>query len=278
MICMPNHRVMLSYRLNLLAALLICTWATVTHAEIETGAMFVDCPECPEMIVIPAGSFIMGSNTGEKDERPAHRVTISKPFAMSRTEITQVQWRAVMQDQWQTISGKNPSFFSSCGDNCPVEQISWNDAQIFIQKINAITRKQYRLPSEAEWEYACRANTKQQFCGSDDINSVAWHNASVDELGNNIQGTAPVAGKQANNFGLYDMSGNVWEWVEDSYHDNFINSPTNGDAWQSDGKRRVLRGGSWFNGSALIKATRRFKEMPTSRSKFYGLRLVRVLP
>jgi len=120
---------------------------------------FRDCPDCPEMVIIPAGSFDMGSNNGEVNEKPVHRVTIAKPFAMGMTEVTQGQWKAVM--------GNNPSSFSNCGDTCPVEQVSWNDVQGFLQKLNAKTGKQYRLPSEAEWEYACRAEGKQEYCGSD---------------------------------------------------------------------------------------------------------------
>jgi formylglycine-generating enzyme required for sulfatase activity len=259
--------------------LFLFTGVAFTHAEaeMEPGYLFHDCPECPDMVVIPAGSIDMGSAVS-KDEKPVHRVTISKAFAMSRTEVTQIQWRAVMQDQWRTIHGKDPSYFSSCGDNCPVEQISWNDVQIFIQKLNAITRKQYRLPSEAEWEYACRAGETHPYCGSDNVDLVAWYGASAETEGNSDQATKPVATKLANAFGLFDMSGNVWEWVEDSYHDNYKGAPTDGDAWQKDGKTRVLRGGSWFNSSPLVRATKRFKEAPTFRSKFAGFRLVRVLP
>jgi formylglycine-generating enzyme required for sulfatase activity len=220
----------------------------------------------------------MGSNTGEREERPAHRVTITKAFAIGQTEITQVQWRAVMQDQWRTIGGKDPSYFKSCGDDCPVEQVSWNDAQIFIQKLNAKTRKQYRLPTEAEWEYACRAGSQFNSCGGGTLSDIAWHSESLDSTGKPIQGTMPVAGKHANAFGLYDMNGNVWEWVADSYHDNYLNSPKDGDVWQSDGKRRVLRGGSWFNSAQSMSASKRFKEAPVAKSKFYGLRVVRVLP
>ncbi len=260
--------------------LLLSAWVSVAHAETEmaVGEVFRDCPECPEMVVIPAGSFNMGSNNGDRDEQPVHRVTIEKPFAIGKTEVTQIQWRAVMQDQWRTIRGKDPSYFTSCGDDCPVEQVSWNDVQIFIQKLNAKTRKQYRLPSEAEWEYACRAGGQHQYCGSDDADSVAWYGASADTQGNSDKSPRPVAAKQANAFGIYDMSGNVREWVGDSYHDNYKGAPTDGDAWQKDGKMRVLRGGSWFNSSQLVRAAKRFKDVPTFRSKFDGFRLVRALP
>lgn len=265
--------------LTITLCLLLCTAFTSAYAEeqLQTQQVILDCPDCPEMVVIPAGSFVMGSNSGDSDERPMHRVTIAKSFAMSKTEVTQVQWRAVMQDQWRTIGGKDPSFFVGCGNDCPVEQVSWNDIKIFIQKLNAKTRKQYRLPTEAEWEYACRAGGQHQYCGGEDIDSLAIYGASL-STDENLNKTHRVASKQPNAFGLYDMSGNVWEWVEDSYHDNYAGAPSDGDAWQSDGKRRVIRGGSWFNAPKMLTASKRFKEIPVFRSKFTGFRLVRILP
>ncbi len=245
---------------------------------VEVGEVFRDCPDCPEMVVIPPGSFEMGSRQGEMNERPVHRVTIKNAFAIGKTEVTQGEWRAVMHEQWRTIMGKDPSFFSSCGDNCPVEQVSWDDIQIFLQRLSAQTRKQYRLPSEAEWEYACRAGGKHEYCGRDDAASVAWFGACAGEEGECGNSTAPVATKQPNAFGLYDMSGNVWEWVADSYHENYKGAPTDGSAWQKDGKLRLLRGGSWFNAPRSVRAAKRYKEVPTFRSKFDGFRVVRVLP
>jgi formylglycine-generating enzyme required for sulfatase activity len=225
---------------------------------------FRDCPECPEMVIIPAGSFDMGSNDGEVNEKPVHHVTIAKPFAMGKTEVTQGQWKAVM--------GNNPSSFGNCGDTCPVEQVSWNDVQRFLQKLNARTGKQYRLPSEAEWEYACRAEGKQEYCGSDYINSIAWYS------NNGGLTTHPVASKQANAWGLYDMSGNVGEWVEDIYHDNYSGAPADGSAWLGDGAKRVLRGGSWNYGPQGGRAAYRGWFEPSFRSNRYGFRLAETLP
>jgi formylglycine-generating enzyme required for sulfatase activity len=228
----------------------------------KTGRVFKDCPDCPDMVVVPAGSFDMGSSSG--DESPAHRVTIGKPFAMGKTEVTQGQWKAIM--------GNNPSKFQNCRDTCPVEQVSWNDAKDFIQKLNAKTGKQYRLPSEAEWEYACRAGGKQEYCGSDNVDSVAWHDTNS---GSTIH---PAAQKQANAWGLYDMSGNVWEWVEDSNHADYNGAPVDGTAWQGDGAQRVLRGGSWLNEPQIARAALRLSFEPTARYDHVGFRLARTLP
>ncbi len=232
--------------------------------QAPVGSIIRDCPECPEMVVIPEGSFDMGSNV-KNNEQPVHRVTIGKPFAMGKTEITQGQWKAVM--------GNTPSHFPVCGSKCPVEQVSWNDAHDFIDKLNAMTGKQYRLPSEAEWEYACHAGGRQKFCGSDDKGSVAWYYTFADG-----DTTHPVATKQANAFGLYDMSGNVWEWVEDNYHDNYDAAPVDGSVWLGDIPLRVLRGGSWNDKARSARATSRIMSAASNRIKNCGFRIVRALP
>jgi len=232
------------------------------------GKSFRDCPECPEMVVIPAGSFDMGVNDGEPNEKPVHRVTIARNFALGRTEITQGQWKAIM--------GDNPSKFVSCGDNCPVEMVSWDDAQEFIRKLNEKTGKQYRLPSEAEWEYACHAGGKHSYCGSDDMNSIGWYGALEKPGGNSGNTTNPVATKQPNAFGLYDMSGNVWEWVQDSYHKSYEGAPADGSAWEGEeGSLRVPRGGSW---GYLQRAAKRSGSQTKYRLSTIGLRVARSLP
>jgi len=229
----------------------------------QEGKGFKDCDECPEMAVIPAGSFQMGSSRFD-NEKPVHSVTISRPFALSRTEVTQGQWRAIM--------GSNPSRFKNCGDDCPVENVSWHEAKEFIRKLNDKTGKSYRLPTEAEWEYACRAGGNQEYCGSDDIDAVAWHK---DNSGSE---THAVAGRQANAFGLYDMIGNVSEWAEDCWNDA-NNAPTDGSAWTSgECVRRVVRGGSLFFSSQQIRSTRRYSFVATDQNFNNGLRPVRVLP
>ena len=243
----------------------IYQWESV--AEPEAGKTFKDCPDCPEMVEIPAGSFDMGSDNGEPDEKPVHHVTIARPFAIGKTEVTQEQWHAVM--------GDNPSNFTGCGDTCPVEQVSWNDAQAYIQKLNARTGKQYRLPTEAEWEYACRAGNRQEYCGSDNADSVAWDSFNSGSFFFNTP--HPAATKKANAFGLYDMSGNVWEWVEDNYHDNYNGAPVDGSAWMN-GSMHVLRGGSWGYDRKFGRAAARSKFGPTYRYYSYGFRLARTLP
>ncbi len=243
----------------------IYQWESV--AEAEPGKVFKDCPDCPEMVEIPAGSFAMGSNTGEPDEKPLHSVTIAQPFAIGKTEVTQQQWHAVM--------GNDPSNFAGCGDSCPVEQVSWDDTQAFIKKLNAKTGKQYRLPTEAEWEYACRAGSQQEYCGSDNADNVSWNSFNSGSFLFNTP--HPAATKQANAFGLYDMSGNVWEWVEDNYHDSYNGAPADGSAWLG-GSMHVLRGGSWGYDQKFSRAAARSKFGANFRYYSYGFRLVRTLP
>lgn len=222
------------------------------------------------MVVIPPGSFEMGSTNGRADEKPMRRVSIGQAFALGKTEVTQGQWKAVM--------GNNPSKFSDCGDTCPVERVSWDDARAFIQKLNAKTGKQYRLPSEAEWEYACRAGERHEYCGSNEISSVAWYGAYSNPVGNSAKTTNQVATKQANAFGLYDMSGNVREWIEDSYHDTYNGVPTDGSVWSGDGAKRVLRGGSWDSFPRATRAVNRGWDEPAFRIDINGFRLARTLP
>lgn len=244
----------------------IYQWESVV--EPVAGKSFKDCPECPEMVEIPAGSFEMGSNNGEANEKPVHHVTIAKTFALGKTEVTQQQWFALMRSE--------PSYFTGCGDTCPVEQVNWDDAQAFIKKLNAKTGKNYRLPGEAEWEYACRAGGQQEYCGSDTADSVAWNN--LNSGGFMFNTPHPVASKQANAFGLFDMSGNVWEWVEDNYHDNYRGAPIDGSAWVDGSSNHLLRGGSWGSDAKYGKASYRSRLGSSYRHYGYGFRVARTLP
>lgn len=213
-------------------------------------------------VKIPPGSFQMGSNE-YGDEKPIHTVNI-KTFYMMTTEVTQAQWQAVM--------GNNPSYFK--GDNLPVECVSWNDVQEFLRKLNQKDPgKNYRLPSEAEWEYACRAGTTTKFYSGNndsDLDGIAWYS------GNSHDKTHPAGQKCPNVWGLYDISGNVWEWCQDWYHDSYKGAPTDGSAWESPrGSYRVLRGGSWYNFPNFCRSASRSYNSPDRRSYGMGFRLVR---
>jgi formylglycine-generating enzyme required for sulfatase activity len=215
-----------------------------------------------EFAYVPAGSFQMGSGNGDPNEQPVHQVTFARGFYMGRYEVTQAQWQKVM--------GNNPSKFSDCGENCPVEQVSWDDAQDFIKKLNAANDGyQYRLPSEAEWEYACRAGTTGDYAG--DLNSMAWYTTNADYK------THPVGQKQANAWGLYDMHGNVSEWVMDYQHNNYNGAPTDGSAWSKDiSDDRMERGGSWTFDAKRLRSAQRSEAPHDYRWKDVGFRLVAV--
>ena len=234
------------------------------------GGVIKDCDDCPEMVLIPAGSFKMGNNDGDRDEKPVHRVNIDYEFYMGKTEVTQSQWRAVM--------GKNPSHFK--GDNRPVEEVSWYDIQGFLRKLNkklGLSGKYaYRLPSEAEWEYAARAGTTTKYSFGDSKNQLgnyAWYR------GNSGRRTHEVGQKRPNPFGLYDMHGNVWEWVADCYNNSYDNAPHDGRANTTGScKRHVLRGGSWGKYPYILRSANRVWYDPDVRSGNNGFRLTRTAP
>ncbi|MFK7950562.1 MAG: SUMF1/EgtB/PvdO family nonheme iron enzyme [Saprospiraceae bacterium] len=215
-----------------------------------------------QMVKIPSGSFQMGSNDYDS-EKPVHTVNISS-FYMSKYEVTQKQWRAIM--------GQDPPElrFKGC-DECPVENVSWNDIQEFIKKLNTKTGKKYRLPTESEWEYAARGGQSYKYAGSDNIGSVAWYDDNSDGK------THSVGKKTPNGYGLYDMSGNVWEWCQDVWNDNYNGAPTNGSAWMSGGNnsRRVLRGGSWLSIDYDSRVAFRYGNLPSARYYSVGFRLAR---
>ena len=209
----------------------------------------------PGMVFVAGGTFQMGSNS-ESDEKPIHTVTISG-FFMDKTEVTQAEYRKVM--------GKTPSSFSGC-DDCPVEKVSWHDANAYAKKVGK------RLPTEAEWEYAARGGNKSKgyaYSGSNDLDAVAWYN------NNSGSKTHPVAQKQPNELGLYDMSGNVWEWCSDWYDEGYYSgSPQTDPQGSNSGKSRVLRGGSWFSNDLICRVANRGRLNPDHRNSYYGFRLV----
>ena len=222
-----------------------------------------------QMVRVPGGTFTMGCTREQTDcydaEKPVHSVRVGS-FEISRYEVTQEVWAAVM--------GENPSRFTNC-PQCPVEQVSWDDVQEFLQKLNTRGGR-YRLPSEAEWEYAARGGPQSrgyEYVGSDNPDAVAWYE---DNSGKRIH---PVGKKQANELGLYDLSGNVTEWVQDCWNENYRGAPSNGQAWeQGDCSLRVLRGGSWDFGPSFLRPARRFWFTAVNRYVSIGFRIARSLP
>ena len=228
-----------------------------------------------EFVKIPAGSFQMGCSQGDsecgEDEKPQHKVTISKSFYMGKFEVTQGQWKKVMGEGFLGIGENNPSTFKSCGDDCPVENISWNDVQEFIQKLNEKEgSNKYRLPTEAEWEYSARAGGKTKFYWGDTVNDeYLWY------YNNSGNATHPVGKKKPNAWGLYDMTGNVWEWVEDWYGSDFYKNASGNDPKSpNSGESRVLRGGSWYNNTRYSRLSYRGYNYPDYRDYTYGFRLL----
>ena len=215
------------------------------------------------MIYVEGGTFQMGATSEQGgdaygDEKPAHNVTVND-FCMGETEVTQALWKAVMES--------NPSRFE--GDDRPVETVSWNDCQEFISKLNSLTGKTFRLPTEAEWEYAARGGNKNRgykYAGSNTIGVVAWY---TDNSGSS---THPVKGKSPNELGLYDMSGNVWEWCQDWKGDYSSSAQTN-PAGPSSGSDRVLRGGGCLDGAGSCRVASRFFNSPDYLYISYGFRL-----
>ena len=217
-----------------------------------------------EMVKVEAGSFDMGATpemqNPDEDEKPVHRVTLTNNYYIGKYEVTQALWQAVM--------GSNPSHFK--GDDLPVEQVSWNDCQDFISKLNAMTGKRFRLPTESEWEYAARGGNKSrgyQYSGSYNIDDVAWYS---DNSGSK---THAVGTKEPNELGIYDMTGNVWEWCQDWYG-SYSGSPQTNPTGAVSGSFRVGRGGSWIYSASECRSSYRNYGTPGDRYGFLGLRLV----
>jgi formylglycine-generating enzyme required for sulfatase activity len=285
------------------------------------GTVFRDGEDCPEMVVIPAGEFTMGSPESEEgrsaDEGPQHKVRIARPFALGRYELTVAEFSrfvaatgykteaernpgegiAAWDDQkneWAWSQGKSwrdPGFVQ--GDNHPVVGVSWNDAIAHIKWLSEKTRKAYRLASEAEWEYAARAGTTTaRFWGEDPNQASRYANVAdrqlkakfpnwpwpVHDCDDGFAESAPVGSFEPNAFGLHDMIGNVWEWVQDCWNDSYKGAPADGRAWESgDCGRRVLRGGSWGGRPEDARAADRGRGGPGDRSLILGFRVARTL-
>jgi formylglycine-generating enzyme required for sulfatase activity len=218
-------------------------------------------------VLMPAGTFMMGSGIEaevDEDEQPQHQVTFSHPFYLQTTPVTQGQWHQVMDE--------NPSFFRECGEDCPVENVSWDEVQEFIEKLNRMEgTDQYRLPTEAEWEYACRAGSTGSFCFGDkeaELGIYAWYE-------DNSQGSPyPVGRLKPNAWGLYDMHGNVYEWCQDWYG-KYPTGPVTDPNGPFSGEYRVLRGGAWNGDADDLRSAYRLRFSPGYRYGHVGFRVAR---
>jgi formylglycine-generating enzyme required for sulfatase activity len=231
-------------------------------SETLTGNDFKSFLPRAKFVLIPAGTFTMGSPEGESgrgDGETQRQVKISRPFYLQTTEVTQGQWKKVM--------GRNPSFFKQCGDDCPVENVTWNDVQKFISMLNSIDgTDKYRLPTAAEWEYAARAGSQSDRYG--EIDDIAWYDA------NSGNKTHPVGQKLPNAWGFYDMLGNVGEWVHNWSGSSTVGSVTD-PIGPSSGVSRVRLGGSWFSRAKDCRMANRLKRDPGYGDLSLGFRLAR---
>jgi formylglycine-generating enzyme required for sulfatase activity len=246
--------------------------AALPAARISAG-LIKDCKYCPEMVKIPAGSFVMGSDSGDWTEKPALRVTIAKPFALGKYELTAGEWQACVD-----AGACQPlTHMQDATANSPVYNVSWNEVQGYLKWLRQVTGQPYRLPSEAEWEYAARAGTKTRYWWGD---SIGTGNADCDGCGGQWTNKAPtkVGSYAPNPFGLYDMSGGVMEWVADCWNPDHHGAPTDGSA-RTDGdcSQRVLRGGSWRHDPSYSTVTSRLSYDASVRYYTNGVRIARDL-
>jgi formylglycine-generating enzyme required for sulfatase activity len=309
--------------LTLLAGPAAVLAATVS---LQPGAVFRDCPDCPALVVIPAGVFIMGSTPQETTaaavrediaprEWPARRISIDKPFAIGRYEITRDQYESFVQatgraggdacitwnsatGRWENVVGaswQRPGF-AQTGDH-PVGCLDLADAQAYVTWLSERTGERYRIPTEAEWEYVARAGTTTmqtwgdsfgevcRYANASDLSRAEAHGGLATEptrffsCRDGFVYTAPVGSFPPNPFGLYDVIGNIWEWVQDCYFATYEGAPGDSSAWLVDGcERRVVRGGGWYSRVWFVRPAGRSREEPEYRSMTLGLRVLRELP
>ena len=252
-------------------AAVVILWITPAPAQ-EAGERFRDCPECPEMAVLPEGSFIMGSpawGAGHREhETPARRIRIDRRLAIGVYEVTFAEWDACVED-------------GGCGEykpgtpwgrgRLPAAYLSWFDAKSYVEWLSRRTGRDYRLPTEAEWEYAARAGTAGPYHTGDRL--------APDRANYGGSGPVPVGSYPPNAFGLHDMHGNVWEWVEDCWNPSHAGAPADGSARRAgDCNWRVLRGGSWLNGPESLRSATRFRTSSEERAYYInGFRVARTL-
>jgi len=247
----------------------------------QTGETFKDCRECPEMVVVPAGDFTMGSPESEegrtKFEGPQHRVTFSEPFAVGRFAVTFDEWDACVAAGG--CNGYKPDDSNWGRGKRPVVNVSWDDAQAYVSWLRAKTGRDYHLLSEAQREYVTRAGTTTPFWwgASVSINQANYHSGAGSEGQYQYQ-TAPVDSFRPNPWGLFQVHGNVWEWIEDCWNPSYEGAPSDGSAWNSGNCRsRVARGGSWENAPNFLRSALRNYYIAANRSNRFGFRIARTL-
>jgi formylglycine-generating enzyme required for sulfatase activity len=232
-----------------------------------------DCDACPLMVALYPGPFTMGSNGSDPSERPAHKVALRTPFAIGRYEVTVGQWAQCVK---ASVCPSVPSA-ANAGDNLPMRDVSWDEAQLYLKWLSTVSRKPYRLPTEAEWEYAARGGTTSRYWWGEQMKGG---NSSCEGCGQPWKAEAPppVGSFAANQFGLQDMNGSVWEWVQDCWHSSYKGAPLDGSAW-ADGncQSRVIRGGSWREDGSYMLSTTRFKYDASVRQSQNGFRVARSL-
>ena len=250
-------------------------WQPVARRE---DTEFRDCAECPLMVVVPAGSFMMGSPAGELSRRdgegPVHRVSISQPFAVGKHEVTFAEWDACVSAGG---CGHRRDDFGWGRGTRPVINVSWTDAQSYVEWLSGETGARYRLLSESEWEYAARAGTTTRYWWG---NEIGRNRANCDGCGSrwDFRETAPVGSFPSNGFGLHDMHGNVWEWVEDCWHDSYSGAPTDESAWTTgDCSGRIHRGGAWSSGPWRLRSAVRSGTSTFNQNDNLGFRVARTL-
>ena len=245
----------------------------VENAQPKVGETFRDKLKDgslgPEMVQLPAGKFQMGSNDGDSDEKPVHTVSV-KSFGLGRYEVAFEEY-----DKFCEATGRDKPKGKGWGrGRRPVINVSWDDAKAYVKWLSEQTGKDYRLPTEAQWEYACRAGSVGKYSFGDDVNQLGNYGWYDENSGNK---THPVGEKQVNAFGLYDMHGNMWEWLEDVWHENYTGAPSDGSAWISgDNNSHLLRGGSWYSKSDSLRCAERAGDDSTLRYNNWGFRLSRI--
>ena len=249
---------------------------SVENADITTGSLFRDCNSCPMMVAIPSGQFTMGSNAYRADEQPPRTVTIDSPFAIGIYEISNAQWDACVNEGG--CDHNPPSAGYADESALPISNVSWDDAQQYIRWLSTKTGQIYRLPSEAEWEYATRGGTDSVYWWGDTVMAGQANCKGCGSRWDNRQ-PAPIDAFKANPFGLHNVHGNVWEWTTDCWNRSYSGAPTDASPWLSgDCLARVLRGGAWKLSPEYLRASRRSKYDKDVRYFLNGFRVARSLP